>query len=248
MSHLSDKVALVTGGSRGIGAAIVKRLAADGAYVAFTYVSASEKAKALVAEISQAGGKAIAIKADSGNVQEVENAVEETVRQLGKLDILVNSAGVSVFSQVDNAGGTLEAVEKLHAVNITGVAAAVRSATKYLGEGGRVINIGSSFADRIAFSGFADYAASKAAVAAYSRGWAWDLGKKGITVNTVQPGPTATDMNPDNTDFSTVVKAGLALGRYAAPEEIAAVVAFIASPDASYITGSTIRVDGGQNS
>ncbi|SHN22542.1 SDR family oxidoreductase [Chitinophaga sp. CF418] len=248
MSNLANKIALVTGGSRGIGAAIVKRLAADGARVAFTYVSAEDKANALVSEINRAGGKAIAIRANSGKVKEVEHAVEETVKQLGSLDILVNSAGVTVYSPVDNAEDTLPALEQLHAVNVTGVAAAVRKASKYLGEGGRVINIGSSTADRMSFAGFADYAASKAAVAAYSRGWARDLGKKGITVNTVQPGPTATDMNPDNTEFASVVKAETALGRYAAPEEIAAVVAFLAGPDASYITGSTIRVDGGQNS
>lgn len=247
MSNLANKVALVTGGSRGIGAAIVKRLAADGAQVAFTYVSAEDKANAMVSEINRAGGKAVAIRANSGNVKDVENAVEETVKQLGKLDILVNNAGVAVYSPVDNVADTLPALEQLHAVNVRGVATAVRSASKYLGEGGRVINIGSNAADRMSTAGFADYAAAKAAVAAYSRGWARDLGKKGITVNTIQPGPTETDMNPDNTDFAKAVKAEIALGRYAAPGEIAAVVAFLASSDASYITGATITVDGGQN-
>lgn len=247
MSNLSNKVALVTGGSRGIGAAIVKRLAADGASVAFTYVNAADKAHALAAEIELAGGKALPIKADSGDALAIAAAVDATVKQLGRLDILVNNAGVSVYSPVDNAEGTIDALNRLHAVNVAGVATAVRAATQYLGNGGRVINIGSSFADRIAFAGFADYAASKAALAAYARGWAWDLGTKGITVNTIQPGPTATDMNPENSDFANTIKAGLALGRYAAPEEIAAVVSFVASPEASFVTGATISVDGGQN-
>jgi 3-oxoacyl-[acyl-carrier protein] reductase len=247
MSKLVNKVALVTGGSRGIGAAIVRRLAAEGANVAFTYVSAVDKANALVEEIEKTGGKALAIRADHGNYADGELAVEQTVKQMGSLDIVVNNAGVSVFSPVDESAGTIDDIHKLHAVNTTGVAAIVRAATKYLPAGGRVINIGSSFAVRVPFAGFADYAASKAALEAYARGWAWDLGKKGITVNTIHPGPTVTDMNPSDSDFAEIMKKNVALGRYAEVSEIAAVVAFLASPDASYITGASINVDGGQN-
>jgi len=248
METTTKRVALVTGGSRGIGAAIVKRLAADGNKVAFTYLNGADKAAELIKEVENAGGEAIAIKADSGDVKSAEKVVEETVKQYGRLDILVNSAGVTAFSVVDNPGDDLSHVDRLFAVNLSGVAAAVRAATKHIGNGGRIISIGSTFADRLANAGFADYAASKAAVAAYTRGWAWDLGSKGITVNTVQPGPTDTDMNPDGTEFSDKIKAGLALGRYGKASEIAAAVSFLASPDASFVTGSTLTVDGGQNS
>lgn len=247
MKTNTQKVALVTGGSRGIGAAIVKRLASDGYKVAFTYLNAEDKALELVNDVKNAGGEALAIKADSGNVKAAEEVVEKTVQQFGRLDALVNSAGVTTFSVVDNAGDDLTHIDRLFAVNLNGVASAVRAATKYIGEGGRIISIGSTFADRLANAGFADYAASKAAVAAYTRGWAWDLGKKGITVNTVHPGPTDTDMNPDGTEFSEKIKNGLALGRYGKAEEIAAAVSFLASPDASFVTGATLTVDGGQN-
>lgn len=247
MKARSKRIALVTGGSRGIGAAIVKKLAADGNKVAFTYLNAEDKATELVNEIRKTGGEAIAIKADSGETGSAEKAVEKTVEQFGGLDILVNSAGVTTFSLVDNGGEEIASVERLFAVNLHGVAATVRAAAKHLGNGGRIISIGSTFADRLANAGFADYAASKAAVAGYTRGWAWDLGKKGITVNTVQPGPIDTDMNPDGSEFSDKVKPGIALGRYGKAEEIAAVVSFLASPDASFVTGSTITVDGGQN-
>lgn len=248
MSTLNNKTAFVTGGSRGIGAAIVRKLSKQGASVAFTYVGSQDYADELVLEIENTGGKAIAIKADSSDINQVENALRQTTTAFGGLDILVNSAGVSAYKPVDHHEGDLTEVNKLIAVNLIGVTNTVRAATKYISDGGRIISIGSTLAEKAGgFAGFSDYAGTKAAIAGYSRAWAWDLGKKGITVNTVNPGPTATDMNPDNTEFAENMKSKIALGRYAKPEEIANVVAFLASLEASFITGATINVDGGNN-
>lgn len=247
MTRLDQKVAFVTGGSRGIGAAIVKRLSAEGADVAFTYVSAQEKAEALVQEIEHAGGKVIAIKADSGDSKAIATAIEKTVARFGKLDILVNNAGVFVTGPAGNPDNDLEALDRQIDVNIRAVVAAVRTAAQHLGEGGRIISIGSVNGSRAGFAGVAEYGGSKAAVAGYTRGWAWDLGKRGITVNTVQPGPVDTDMNPDSGDFATMLKAGMPLGRYGKAEEVASAVAYLASPEAGFITGTTLNVDGGLN-
>ncbi len=247
MTRLDQKVAFVTGGSRGIGAAIVKRLSAEGAQVAFTYISTPDKAEALVDEVTARGGKVIAIRADSGDAQAIAAAIEKTVGHFGKLDILVNNAGVFVTAPAGNPDNDLDALDRQIDINIRAVVAAVRTAAKHLGEGGRIISIGSVNGSRAGFAGVAEYGGSKAAVAGYTRGWAWDLGKKGITVNTIQPGPVDTDMNPDDGDFAAMLKSGMALGRYGKAEEVASAVAYLASPEAGFITGATLNVDGGLN-
>ena len=245
MSKLKGKIALVTGGSRGIGAAIVNRLAAEGASVAFTYVSSAEKAEAMVRELEDGGAKALAIKADSGNPKEIAAAVAETAAFFGQLDILVNNAGIFVIGSIDQADELAEQYDRQIDVNIKGVAAAIREASKHISDNGRIITLGSGVADFLGTANLTDYAATKAAVATYSRGYAWDLGPRGITVNTVQPGPTATDMNPDVGEFADYYRTKIALGRYGKPEEVAALVAFLAGPEAGYITGATFTIDGG---
>ncbi|MEJ0085847.1 MAG: SDR family oxidoreductase [Pseudomonadota bacterium] len=243
---LTGKAALVTGGARGIGAAIARSLADDGADVAISYVSSPDKAKALVRELQDKGVRAVAFKADQGKTAEVAELVNKVAEHFGHLDILVNNAGVFITGPVGSV--TVEDVEKQFAINVGGVNAAVREAAKLMKDGGRIISIGSMGGTSSPWPGIADYSATKAAVAAYTRGWARDLGPKGITVNVIEPGPIDTDMNRDDErDFVQVLKGGTALGRYGKPEEIGATVAFLASKGASYITGATIAVDGGYN-
>jgi 3-oxoacyl-[acyl-carrier protein] reductase len=247
MSSLKGRVALVTGGSRGIGAAIARRLASEGSSVAISYASSPDRARAVVAELEGLGVRAAAIKADQADAKQAAGLVGTVAREFGRLDILVNNAGVYVGGALGADDVDEAALQRQWAVNVHGVAAAVRAAARVLSDGGRIVTIGSCLASRTPFPGVADYSATKAALTGYTRGWARDLGARGITVNAVQPGPIATDMNPDEGDFAAMLKQATVLGRYGRPEEVAAAVVFLAGPDAGYITGTTLDVDGGMN-
>lgn len=240
---LTGRRALVTGGSRGIGAEIVRRLAADGAAVAFTYQSSTETAEALASELRAAGAQVAAIQADSADADAVNAAIDETVSRLGGLDILVNNAGVAAGGPIEDF--PLAEFDRMVAVNVRGVFAGIQRAVPHLGEGGRIITIGSVNADRAPMTGFSVYALTKAAVAGLTRGLVRELGPRGVTVNTIQPGPVATDMNPEEGGFSDQVRPLIAVGRYGQPRDIASAVAFLASPEAGYITGVTWNIDGG---
>ncbi|WP_280831571.1 3-oxoacyl-ACP reductase family protein [Mycolicibacterium frederiksbergense] len=240
---LTGRRALVTGGSRGIGAEIVRRLAADGAAVAFTYGSSAVEADKLVGEVTATGAKAVAIHADSADPVQVAAAVEQTVAAFGGLDILVNNAGTAHIAPIDEF--PQEQFDRLVAINIGGVYAAIRSAVGHLGEGSRIINIGSINADRVPTDGTAVYAMTKGAVSSLTRGLARELGPRGITVNNVQPGPIATELNPDEGEFADALKQVTALGRYGHTSDVAAVVSFLAGPESRYVTGANWNVDGG---
>ncbi len=239
---LSGESALVTGGSRGIGAATVRRLAANGAAVAFTYASSDAQAAALVAAIEADGGKSLAIKADSADPKALRHAVMETAGRFGRLDILINNAGILLRGPVDTF--SLDDFDRMLAVNVRAVFVAVQAAVAFMGEGGRIITIGSVTADRSGFSGASVYSMTKAAVAALTRGIARDLGPRGITVNTVQPGPTETEMNQDE-NIRAMLRPMLALGRLGKDSEIASLIAYLASPEASFVTGAAFTIDGG---
>jgi 3-oxoacyl-[acyl-carrier protein] reductase len=243
MDVLAGRRALVTGGSRGIGAAIVKRLAADGAQVAFTYAASAGPADLLRAQVSAHGGAAVAIRADSADAQQVSDAVDEAVAAFGGLDILVNNAGISTSGVTESF--PLQDFDRMVAVNVRGVFVAIQRAIPHLGTGGRIVTTGSIFADRIPRPGSAVYAMTKAALAGLTRGLARELGPRGITVNVIQPGPTATDANPDSGEFAEAMRQLTAVGHYGRPEDIASAVAYLVTPEAGFVTGITWNVDGG---
>lgn len=240
---LAGKVALVTGGSRGLGAAIAKRLARDGAAVALTYTSSPQKADEVVRNIEAAGGKALAIRADSADVEAVKHSVAETVNSFGHLDILVNNAGVATLAAIDQF--SMDEFDRLVAVNVRGVFVATQEAIRHMGEGGRIIMIGSINSDSTPFAGLSVYALTKGAIASFTRGLARDLGSRGITVNNIQPGPIDTDMNPADGDFAEELKKSIALGRYGRDNEVASMVSYLASPEAAFVTGASLKIDGG---
>jgi 3-oxoacyl-[acyl-carrier protein] reductase len=242
---LAGKVAIITGGSRGIGAAITKRLAADGASVAFTYTKGADAAAAVVKEITGRGGKAIAIQADAADAKAVKAAVDKAVATYGRLDILVNNAGTAIPNKFEDA--SLEEMDRVIDINVRGVFIATQAALKHLSDGGRIISIGSAVGERVMVPGLVPYAATKGAVKIFTQGLSREVGDRGITVNNVQPGPIDTELNPASGDWAVPQKAQTALNRYGHVEEIAAMVAFIASPESSYITGASMTVDGGMN-
>jgi 3-oxoacyl-[acyl-carrier protein] reductase len=242
---LAGKVALVTGGSRGIGAAIAKRLAADGASVAVTYSKGAEAAASVVEAIEHDGGKAVAIQADAADAEAVRNAVESTVTTFGRLDVLVNNAGTVIPMKVEET--TLADFDRVFAVNVRGAFVATQAALKHIKSGGRIIMIGSCLGERVFIPGMAPYSATKGAIKMFAQGLARELGASGITVNNVQPGPIDTDLNPASGEWAAGQKAAVPLDRYGHAEEVAALVAFVAGPESSYINGANLTVDGGTN-
>jgi 3-oxoacyl-[acyl-carrier protein] reductase len=242
---LEGKVALVTGGSRGIGAAIAKRLAADGASVVITYANDAKAASAVVEAIGNQGGKSVAIQADAADVKAVAGAVEKAVETFGQIDILVNNAGTAIPKGFEDT--TLAELDRVIDINLRGALVATQAALKHMNNGGRIIMIGSCVGERVLTPGLVPYAATKGAVKIFTQGLSREVGSRGITVNNIQPGPIDTDLNPAAGDWAAPQKAVTALGRYGRVEEVAALVSFVAGPESSYITGASLTVDGGTN-
>jgi 3-oxoacyl-[acyl-carrier protein] reductase len=242
---LEGKIALITGGSRGIGAAIAKRLAADGAKVAITYTKGADAAASVVKEIEREGGKAIAIQADAIDADAGKAAVEKTVATFGRLDVLVNNAGTAIPKTFEET--TLEELDRVIDINIRGVFLATQAALKHMKSGGRIISIGSSVGEHVVVPGLVAYSATKGAVKIFTQALSRELGSRGITVNNVQPGPIDTELNPAASEWAVPQKAATALDRYGHVDEVAALVAFVAGPESSYITGANLTVDGGMN-
>lgn len=243
MSPLTGKTALITGGSRGIGAAIASRLAADGAQVAMTYRASPDRANAVVEKITADGGRAIAVPAVMQDPAQVKAAVRTAAESFGGLDILVNNAGTFTYGIIDEL--TPADYENAMAVHVRAVFAGVQAAVPHMGEGGRIISIGSSLVERVPGPGISLYAMSKSALVGFTKGLARDLGPRGITVVVVHPGSTDTEMNPADSPDAEAERALTALGRYSTTDDIAATVAHLAGPGGAYITGTTITVDGG---
>jgi len=242
-TNLNGKVAFINGGSRGIGAASARRLARDGATVAIGYAASAIAAEALVEEIKASGGTAIAVKADATDAAALTKAIDGVAAQFGRLDILLNSAGVLLMGPVDQF--SLEDFDKTVAVNVRSVFVASKAAAAHMKDGGRIINIGSTNAQRMPFPGGAAYAMSKSALTGLVKGLARDLGSRGITVNNVAPGPVDTDMNPANSDFATALHGLMAIPRHGHADEVAAMVAYLASAEAAFVTGADLLIDGG---
>ncbi|VXC33904.1 SDR family oxidoreductase [Massilia sp. 9I] len=242
-TRLEGKVAFISGGSRGIGAAIAQRLASEGAQVVIGYAASSAAALALVDRIETGGGKAIAVQADAADPVALTKAIDDAAARFGRLDILVNNAGVLLLGPVDEF--SLEDFDRTLAVNVRAVFVAAKAAAAHMRDGGRIINISSTNALRMPFTGGAAYAMSKSALTGLAKGLARDLGPRNITVNNVQPGPVDTDMNPAEGEFASFLHGLMAVPRHGHVDEIAGMVAYLASPEAAFVTGADLLIDGG---